>query len=146
MSTEKERETHVYMAKLSEQAERYEGSTPIRISFISAVPCISDFPPSDFALPRVFDFLIFSCSATLNVWFVALIAFFSLISLQNGIHFNFFEVLMHLSRISIRIYCVRLDFDVPFLCVSAVDLMKTFRDLIGKSAELIAYVDCGSLI
>ena len=26
MSTEKERETQVYMAKLAEQAERYEGS------------------------------------------------------------------------------------------------------------------------
>lgn len=25
MSTEKERETHVYMAKLAEQAERYDG-------------------------------------------------------------------------------------------------------------------------
>lgn len=53
---------------------------------------------------------------------------------------------MHLSRIYISKYCVRLDFDVPFLCVSDVDLMKTFCDLIGKSAELIAYVDCGSLI
>lgn len=41
MATEKERETHVYMAKLSEQAERYDGTIPILIStsfpFLSAI-------------------------------------------------------------------------------------------------------------
>jgi hypothetical protein len=40
MSTEKERETQVYMAKLAEQAERYEGSLlylplSLFVSFIS---------------------------------------------------------------------------------------------------------------
>ena len=33
MSTEKERESHVYMAKLAEQAERYEGDASIRHKF-----------------------------------------------------------------------------------------------------------------
>lgn len=39
MATEKERETHVYMAKLSEQAERYDGTIPILIS--TSLPFLS---------------------------------------------------------------------------------------------------------
>lgn len=34
MATEKERETHVYLAKLAEQAERYDGMIPILISVL----------------------------------------------------------------------------------------------------------------
>lgn len=36
MSTEKERETHVYIAKLAEQAERYEGIRYFHISIIDS--------------------------------------------------------------------------------------------------------------
>jgi len=35
MSTEKERETHVYMAKLAEQAERYDGNSISRFFTVS---------------------------------------------------------------------------------------------------------------
>lgn len=35
MSTEKERETHVYMAKLAEQAERYDGNSISRSFTVS---------------------------------------------------------------------------------------------------------------
>lgn len=44
MSTEKERETHVYMAKLAEQAERYDGMRsnaalfPILFLFLLSTP------------------------------------------------------------------------------------------------------------
>lgn len=40
MSIDKERETQVYMAKLAEQAERYEG---IISSLFSDLPIVSEF-------------------------------------------------------------------------------------------------------
>ena len=45
MSTEKERETHVYMAKLAEQAERYDGNFNLYITrfFVFASTCIGFF-------------------------------------------------------------------------------------------------------
>lgn len=51
MSTEKERESHVYLAKLAEQAERYDGETQIR-----AFPCLA-LKPCVFSAFSGLDFI-----------------------------------------------------------------------------------------
>ena len=53
-SAEKERETQVYMAKLAEQAERYDGTLH---HFVLLLPCFSDFCCIVIFLPLRCDFM-----------------------------------------------------------------------------------------
>lgn len=59
MSTEKERESHVYLAKLAEQAERYDGETQIRaFPCLALKPCVfSAFSGLDFICYSLFFFI-----------------------------------------------------------------------------------------